>query len=67
MPFKSPRNKNKKAPCWVLSVSGAADGTFFSFTRLAEKFHFSRGASLENLWSKKQFPELFFMTLQVPS
>ena len=36
-------------------------------SRLAAKLGFAHGTSLENLWLKKQFPELFFIALQVPS
>ena len=35
--------------------------------RLAEKLRLSLGASLENPWRSKQFPELFLSALQVPS
>ena len=78
-PFKSPQNQNKKTPFWVFFHFGAADGTFFSLSRLAVLLCNPHGASLENPWCNhypknlrfsgtplKQFPELFFAPFKSP-
>jgi hypothetical protein len=67
--IKKDREREVRCPFLLLYriiLLNSADGTFFSLTRLSEKLRFSFGASLENPWQEKQFPELFFFCPSSP-